>query len=361
MNNSHIGKQYDLSLLKVLAILLVVLGHSNYKTIQTYLGGVDYSSYINGSLANRLIDFIISSIYFFHMPLFVFISGAVYYYGNFTVNKKKDFETLLKKKFNRLLIPYFTIGILYMVPVKLISNFYQIESIPKILGFGMGLSLDSGHLWYLVMLFNIYIVFYFLENVLSKTHIVINLIFLVIIYIFAYKLPTNILQIADVNRYLIYFYLGYVFQAKKEKILNFMNGKIILFFVAALLYFIILNFFFREANFGATSIDIFIYKELLLLVIALVGILMCYLFVAMLSKKLANNKIIRILDEYNFSIYLLHDPINYIILALCYSYGLFNIIATNSINTIIYVGLRFLTTLLLPIALAFLYKRVKKL
>lgn len=358
-SNNHTANQYDLSLLKVFAILLVVFGHSNYKTIKTYLGGVDYSSYINGSFANVVIDFIISSIYFFHMPLFVFISGAIYYYGNIQLNKKYKFEVMLKKKFRRLIVPYFAIGILYMIPIKAGVNFYQVESIPKILGFGLALSIDSGHLWYLIMLFNIYIVFYFLENILNKNRTIINIFVLLVMYIFAYKFPTNILQIADIPRYLIFFYLGYIFQSNKKKILAFLDGKITTLFVGSLVYFVILIFYFREANIIATNTEMYIYREVFLVVIAVVGISASYLFVTMIGDKVSNNRVIRVLDKYNFSIYLLHEPINYIILAMCSSYGLFSII-TTSVNTTIYVGLRFLITLCIPILLAYLYSIVIK-
>src|SRR6478735_3308217 len=81
-------KQYNsqLDALKGFAILLVVLGHST----QTYAA--------NGNFDN---NFLFRIIYSFHMPLFMFLSGAVAAYSLRPMNW--DF---IKRKFYMLVIPF---------------------------------------------------------------------------------------------------------------------------------------------------------------------------------------------------------------------------------------------------------------
>lgn len=63
--------------------------------------GVGLMCVILGHLGIPLVD---TCVYFFHMPLFFFLSGFVF------SGRKYDFSTFLKKKLRSLVIPYFTLG-----------------------------------------------------------------------------------------------------------------------------------------------------------------------------------------------------------------------------------------------------------
>lgn len=63
--------------------------------------GIGLLCVILGHLSIPLVDTVV---YFFHMPLFFFLSGFVFSGG------KYDFSTFLKKKARSLVIPYFTLG-----------------------------------------------------------------------------------------------------------------------------------------------------------------------------------------------------------------------------------------------------------
>lgn len=63
--------------------------------------GIGLLCVILGHLSIPLVDTVV---YFFHMPLFFFLSGFVFSAG------KYDFPTFLKKKVRSLLIPYLTLG-----------------------------------------------------------------------------------------------------------------------------------------------------------------------------------------------------------------------------------------------------------
>lgn len=64
---------------KGIGLLCVILGHLNIPVVDTW-------------------------VYFFHMPLFFFLSGFVF------SGRKYDFKTFLGKKFRSLVIPYFILG-----------------------------------------------------------------------------------------------------------------------------------------------------------------------------------------------------------------------------------------------------------
>ena len=63
--------------------------------------GIGLLCVIMGHLHIPLVD---TWVYFFHMPLFFFLSGFVFSGG------KYDFKTFLKKKLRTLVLPYFTLG-----------------------------------------------------------------------------------------------------------------------------------------------------------------------------------------------------------------------------------------------------------
>ena len=52
-------------------------------------------------------------VYKFHMPLFFMLSGAV-----LALKALKDFDSFMKSKIIRLLIPYFVCGLGFMLPVE---------------------------------------------------------------------------------------------------------------------------------------------------------------------------------------------------------------------------------------------------
>ena len=125
---------------KGMAILLVVIGHSFPDA--SAVGGVK----------NDYIRVLRDVIYQFHMPLLFFISGML-------TGRALLLETLsdkckyVKDRAKRLLVPYFTIAILYLPFKILLSRFanqpYDITGLWKIL---LGENPDGG-LWFLYVLF----------------------------------------------------------------------------------------------------------------------------------------------------------------------------------------------------------------
>ena len=209
MNNEKIILQ-ELDYLKIIGVLLVVIGHCT----SIYTGGWVFTSPVN----SPIYGLIASYVYTFHVPMLVFVSGAIYYYCRINKEKYSSIKSLIINKFKRLILPFLFVGIIYSIPIKYIIGMTEGNIINNIKSFVLGL--NTGHLWYLLMLFNIFILFYLYESfILNKKYsIVLNLILFSILYISS-GFFTNIFQINRAIQYSIFFYLGYEFFRSKDRLI----------------------------------------------------------------------------------------------------------------------------------------------
>ena len=142
-------KQQDYTIIKVITTILVVIAHIT--RFYSMGGGAIKMKY------NFLLHYITSFVYSFHMPLFICVSGAIF---SFCINNKKkysDFRLFIIKKWKRSMVPYFLIGIFYVMPVMCtlkITNLNPINYIKE----NIILSKDARHLWFLWTLFFIFII-----------------------------------------------------------------------------------------------------------------------------------------------------------------------------------------------------------
>ncbi|MCD7923288.1 MAG: acyltransferase [Bacteroides sp.] len=143
-------KRNEWDVLKCLATLLVVIGH----IMILYKQGGSFPAMENCYLA-MLSDVI----YLFHMPLFVAISGAVYAIGKQS-GKYQDVKSLLMNKAKRLLVPYYFVAYLFLVPTILGLGMNRTGSnIDYFLEIFLGT--NCRHLWYLWALFWMFIIIRF--------------------------------------------------------------------------------------------------------------------------------------------------------------------------------------------------------
>ena len=137
---------------------------------------------------NFLLHYITSFVYSFHMPLFICVSGAIF---SFCINNKKkysDFRLFIIKKWKRLMVPYFLIGIFYVMPVMCtlkITNLNPINYIKE----NIILSKDARHLWFLWTLFFIFIIFRMFYHRYEKSNRLFIGVLLFFISFFSDKLP----------------------------------------------------------------------------------------------------------------------------------------------------------------------------
>ena len=348
MNNEKIILQ-ELDYLKIIGILLVVIGHCT----SIYTGGWVFTSPVN----SPIYGLIASYVYTFHVPMLVFVSGSIYYYCRVNTGKYGSLKSLIINKFKRLILPFLFIGILYSIPIKYIIGMIEGNIFSNIKSFILGL--NTGHLWYLLMLFDIFIIFYLYEKfILNKKYsIILNLILFSILYISS-GFFTNIFQINRAIQYSIFFYLGYEFFRNKDKLTLKLekfkpkNILIIIPILTAISLVLILVSKMKLSNIMLSKLF-----SLINVVIAIVCITICYLIVYLINNRMKNiiikdkiDKLINVIGKYSFNIYLLHEPIIFIVL---------HFISSKYINPNVLVMLCLSISVSISILISIIYAKLK--
>ena len=283
------SKSNHYNVLKFVTTILVVLAHSS----RMYTGeGV--VNPINGSIG---LNYLTKFIYSFHMPLFIAVSGMVYGYCIDDLNKYDNSIQFIKNKFTRLIIPFLFWGILYVAPIMTFFKFTE-DSYIKYCINGILLMNNTRHLWYIAVLFEIFIICSLVKKVLQKRNYILHIfifLILLVIAIFSYKLPV-ILQLQNLCFYLLFFYLGYLFNRYYDKLYNIINNP---FFIIGMALILLLMF-----RFG---------NRVLIIIVAVAGSLSLIGITTYFSDKFLKNKIVSKANKNGFGIYLLHPMIIYIL------------------------------------------------
>jgi len=205
--------------LKLFATILVVLAHAS----RMYTGKGVVSPVNPSMFLSNVTDYI----YSFHMPLFIAISGMVYGLCIEDLKKYDDSIIFLENKTIRLLIPYLFFGLFYVAPVMVLFNFTS-ESYLNYCIQGILLVKNSRHLWYLISLFEIYMVFMLIKPLLKNKifNVILGVIFLAGAVF--YKVIPNVLGIQYLVRYILYFYLGFFVNRYYKRIIGVIKHPVCL-------------------------------------------------------------------------------------------------------------------------------------
>lgn len=283
-------RNYKIVNLRAIAILTVVIGHSI----------IIYSSEWNmmqTSVECPFFDSLKHIINLYQMQLYFFISGFLMY-G--TLQKNVSFNQFLKDKVRRILVPYFFVGLLWMIPVKTlinISDFSIKQLFSQIINLIDGVS--NGHLWFLYSLFTIFLFFFiansavlrvsqYKEKYLSNKKVlyymsgggkfVILIMFLGLIVLSNY-IGTNYFSIISTMQFIIWFYIGLLVKSSNR------NTCLFVLILFALLVIMVMPSF----------------------VYGLIIVLTLYFFVPNIE-----NKFMSFFDKYSYGLYLFHSPLIYI-------------------------------------------------
>ena len=203
--------------MKGITIFLVVFAHVT--RMYTPKGAINIIS------SSAILEAVTEFIYMFHMPAFVMVSGAVYYFVKRERGKYNDQWGYIKNKIVRLLIPFFFFGLFYVLPILLYT---QVEdNVLAYLVKDILLMDPQTHLWYSVMIFNVMVVFHFLESRIFQAKAGTVWAVFIALNLFSYLIP-NAFQAMNTLSYLLYFYVGYWFQQNKERVLPVIKSKWIL-------------------------------------------------------------------------------------------------------------------------------------
>ena len=294
----------EYSVLRVLAMILVVIGHCQI----FYIGNIQFD--IPKTTMYYIFEIIVEIIYKFHMPLFFFLSGAIYFVSTNYRNKYNTLKELIVSKFKRLIIPYFAVSFFMLIPMRALIGVYNNSNILKGITKDILLFHDPAHLWFLPVLFTVFVLFYIIAK-LSRRPFIIYLI-VAAVYIAALKIPDRY----DLSlRYLLWFTFGYAFESVRIKYNQFLKGKNIALSITLIIIF--------AALFVVKTESVMINLAMSNILTAS-GILITYNIALCLSNsnKFMSLRVFGILNKYNFDIYLYHDIFNYIILFILQSFGL---------------------------------------
>jgi len=282
----------DLNTLRALAILLVVLRHCFAPYMKTW----PVSEYYTYELFTDITGKYISTI---SMPLFVFISGFLFSYLRNKLKKYPTFQILLSKKIARLLRPYIILAPIYIL------IFVNLNSI---LDFIQPLWKGAGHLWFLLMIFLVFILFYPLEIYFKKKPLKSFLLIVLGFFLYPGFSVIGLYPLAKVFHYLPFFYLGYFFHFKDEKIIKKIGNKLWLFIPIHTILFITSILAPKLITNGILKTFFIAYINLPLGIMS-VSILFLIFTKNKNLKTLGNNLIVKNLNQTSYYIYLLHQPI----------------------------------------------------
>ncbi len=235
---------------KCIAIFMIVLGHT-----------------LNHSIHLKLLG---KFLYSFHVFLFFILSGYT-----FSIKNKENFKAFFKKKFVRIMIPYFIWAIFFLLPYMLLGNkvgeslgtssSFDLKNqiINIIYGNGNASALkQNSSLWFLPALFSMECFYYFIiKNFDKKNKRIYNLLILIFIgYITSnflnFYLPWGINTVLNIG---FFFYIGYLFKEsniEKNTIFNWNSILVLTFFGIIGCYFNKIDVAYIDYQYGYYSLAI---------------------------------------------------------------------------------------------------------
>ena len=138
------GRLLDIDRAKGLTIILVVIGH-----IAARDKPIGNEWYV-------LLQFLINS---FHMPFFMYLAGYVFFYSGNATNPRPTYYDYVITRAERLLIPFFSIGLLIVICKFASRNLLQVDNLTESWKMAVrALVWDTGNspaesIWFIVVLF----------------------------------------------------------------------------------------------------------------------------------------------------------------------------------------------------------------
>ena len=131
---------------------------------------------------------------------------------------------------------------------------------------------------------------------------------------------SKIILLQNVLFYLIYFYIGFLFEGKRKEINEMIDTHTIKNYMYSIILLGILFILLERYDCVVKYFEVV--HKILRMILAILEIYVVYITAYKLSKinTIAKNKIIETISKYSFGIYLYSDPLNYIILFISNNY-----------------------------------------
>jgi len=276
-------------------MLLVVLGHSvAFWANQNWFDAL-------APVYDSDILFILSKfISHFHVYAFTLISGFIFCYVKKDRRGYTSLKELIKKKSKRLLIPYVCVLFLWVIPFYVVIYKPSIKTI--ILRFFLGTHVNQ--LWFLLMLFEVFLIAWLLVTYVKKLFWGFGIaILLYFIGIFCNFYVPNCFQVWKALQFVVFFFLGYVIY---EKNIQAKSYRVVFCFFLDVAFFIVLLIIPMNR----------VLKEILELFSHLIGAVTAFFVLDRIVSICKKGVILRFIRDYSMGIYLLHQQLIWISLLI---------------------------------------------
>lgn len=328
----------NIALYKCVMLFCVILGHCCIVFTGNNWGGISRTDarYL-GEITNWLSTF--------HTYAFVFASGFLFAYGRYTKGKYRTIAADVGKRVQRLLIPYILIALLWAMPVDVLFLGAGLKETLKNYIF----VLSTAQLWFLVMLFNVWCLFYFLSDMLMKLPSWIGIacfvgIRLGCVCLEKTGLPIGIFGISNAMRYALLFYLG--MRAERKPI---QTNKRVLQCVALLLVEIGIYSLYKHYTASPTCSSYL--KEIIFTATNVSGVYLSWSLIHCLNcERLTGHPWFIHMNQCSMGIYLLHQQLLYIVMRL---------LNATWIPPVLFVMLNFISVMIISIVMVSIIRKTK--
>lgn len=310
----------DIDKVKGFAIFLVVLGH-------IISGGTPKG--------NDWFIFLHQAIYRFHMPLFMCLSGIIFFYTLKPFADFGEYADYIKKKAGRLLPGFFIIGTVILIGKFIASRYIEVASVDENFINGIiNLLIDpsssaAGSLWYIYVLFEYYLIFPVLLLVFKRNLYIVSLLMLALFLVQASTPITQLFLIQRFMQHAFFFTLGFFIITNYDYLTNKFKKFELIFIIL-----FVSSFFLRDIIPGDFN----------RLVISIFSIPAIYTLVNFNFWGNTLEHALLVLAEYTFSIYLF----NTIFIGLTKGV-MFKFISWDGLNLFLYIPLLLFTGIVFSI------------
>lgn len=329
-------KLHNLSFIKTLTMIIIILYHSSV----FYTG--EWFKILTPTYSSIILKLFSKLLNTFGVQTFIMISGFLFFYSKKYTANLEEKKTNIIKRFKRLIIPYISTSIFWVIPIYIMFYGFHLKEIIK----NYILMESPSQLWFLIALFGIFILYQQFANKIkfSKKELLIAYVLTSIGGLTLSYFSINYFQISNIVTYSIYYYLGgYIYFNMKN--ITKRNIK----FIITICFMLLLLFLFLNN----TNINILHYLLLLIKpLLSLCEVTLIYYFCTSFINKYNNildNKVYKLLEKNSFGIYLFHQQIIYFI--IYFLEGL--------IHPIIQVILSFVFSLIISLSMSCILKRNK--
>lgn len=242
----------------------------------------------------------------FHTYAFTLLSGFIYEY---LIDKRggyNSFGVLLTKKMQRLIIPFVAFSVLWVIPLT--SYFVDIDSHYILNKFVLGKS--PAQLWFLLMLFNVFVLFYPIRKLIEKSKLFYVIIpGLYVLGFFYAGSSYDFYQIFTSMKYLALFTVGHLMYKYRAALFggcNYSLSHIIPILILVITHIVAYIIYLQQIPGITALLWIFLNFEGSIAFVALL------LYVG--DRINVENKFIRALQGNSFVMYLLHQQLIYYVI-----------------------------------------------